>query len=537
MKKWSLTVFNLVQDDKGNYTCIINNTLGTLQHSVVLSVLHLVRDKPLVHFTSPNQTVEEGTDVSLVCRFYSSDPPFVQWLKHYTNQSSDQEVYDNFVVVKYPSFKQEDDPEKLTIANATLNDTGMYTCAAQNAYGSSYHSMYLTVLPFNQSQTMSMPHIAHSQNTIIVIAVVVIIMAVLVTIVLIAWRKLRRPRMILLKPPNTFSSIYPHIPQSIMSEVVDIPKDDIWEVPRENLQLGNPLGEGAFGQVFKGVVIGLHGKMEPTVVAVKMLKPDASEKELRDLIQEMKTMKKIERHKNIINFEGCCMHGGSLLQVIVEYAPYGNLRDFLIKQRPPAHTASGYEPPRASPYSTELHPITNKDLISFSYQIARGMEYLSSRKIIHRDLAARNVLVAEDYVLKIADFGLTREVVENDYYRHLSDGRLPVKWMALESLFDKCYTTKSDVWSFGVLLWEIFSYGGIPYASVPLENLFQLLKDGIRMEKPKYCSPELYKIMLKCWLPEPTLRPCFTSLVKTFDRMLESMNLVSEWSFFSQCNH
>jgi serine/threonine protein kinase len=111
---------------------------------------------------------------------------------------------------------------------------------------------------------------------------------------------------------------------------------------------------------------------------------------------------------------------------------------------------------------------------------------------IHRDLAARNVLVSEDCVLKIADFGLARDVHMHEYYRKTTDGRLPVKWMAPEALFQRVYTSQSDVWSFGILLWEIMTLGGTPYPSVPnIERLFQLLRDGHRMEKPVSCSLEV----------------------------------------------
>ena len=172
--------------------------------------------------------------------------------------------------------------------------------------------------------------------------------------------------------------------------------------------------------------------------------------------------------------------------MIVEFAEHGNLRDFLRKHRP----TPGYERARES----EVPALTEKQLISFSRQIAKGMEYLGSKKCIHRDLAARNVLVAEGFIMKIADFGLARDVHSNDYYRKMGDGRLPVKWMAPEALFHRRYTTQSDVWSFGILLWEIVTLGGTPYPSVPsIEKLFQLLRAGHRYKLP----------FIKCTLMRP----------------------------------
>jgi len=136
-------------------------------------------------------------------------------------------------------------------------------------------------------------------------------------------------------------------------------------------------------------------------------------------------------------------------------------------------------------------------------------------------LAARNVLVNEDCVLKIADFGLARDVHMHEYYRKTTDGRLPVKWMAPEALFQRVYTSQSDVWSFGILLWEIMTLGGTPYPSVPnIERLFQLLRDGHRMEKPVSCSLEVYLLMRECWQYNPMERPTFNELVEDLDRIL-----------------
>jgi len=338
----------------------------------------------------------------------------------------------------------------------------------------------------------------------------------------------------------------------------ELPLDTKWEFPRDHLFLGKSLGEGAFGHVVQAQAEGIVKTSPSTTVAVKMLKGTTTllsatfgpfltidffrppieghtDTELMDLVSEMEMMKMIGKHINILNLLGCCTQDGPLY-VIVEFAPHGNLRDFLRQHRP----SSGYE--RAIGQlglgklgnSSYEHPIefsgrpmesrnvlTHKDLISFAYQVARGMEYLESRKCIHRDLAARNVLVSDDCVLKIADFGLARDVHMHEYYRKTTDGRLPVKWMAPEALFQRVYTSQSDVWSFGILLWEIMTLGGTPYPSVPnIERLFQLLRDGHRMEKPVSCSLEVYLLMRECWQYNPMERPTFGELVEDMDRIL-----------------
>lgn len=128
--------------------------------------------------------------------------------------------------------------------------------------------------------------------------------------------------------------------------------------------------------------------------------------------------------------------------------------------------------------------------------------------------------MTEDNVMKIADFGLARDIHHIDYYKKTTNGRLPVKWMAPEALFDRIYTHQSDVWSFGVLLWEIFTLGGSPYPGVPVEELFKLLKEGHRMDKPSNCTNELYMMMRDCWHAVPSQRPTFKQLVEDLDRIV-----------------
>lgn len=292
---------------------------------------------------------------------------------------------------------------------------------------------------------------------------------------------------------------------------IEVPYEEAWEIDRFSLVLSDILGEGAFGRVIRAEAVGLG-----CTVAVKMLKEDATDQELMDLVSEMKVMKTIGKHKNIINLLGVCTQEGPLF-VVVEFAAHGNLRQFLQERRP------GLEYPDDADYHSP-EQLTLQDLMSFFYQVAKGMEFLSSRKCIHRDLAARNILVAEDYVIKIADFGLARNVRDDDYYRKTTDGRLPVKWMALEALIDRVYTSKSDVWSFGVLVWEIVTFGGSPYPGIPVENLYGLLKSGYRMKRPINCDRELYQLMLDCWNEFADKRPTFPKLVHKFDQMISMLS-------------
>jgi serine/threonine protein kinase len=234
-------------------------------------------------------------------------------------------------------------------------------------------------------------------------------------------------------------------------------EDSDWEFPRELLELGHTLGEGAFGRVIQGWayctvikedVLHMEGNIEtvvtggqlvimpsvkePAVVAVKMLKEGHSDADLIDFVKEMEIMKMIGKHANIINLLGVCTQpAGQPLLVIVEFAEHGNLRDFLRERRPELVQYLGRQ--------GDSH-VSLRDMLSFGWQAARGMEFLHSHRCVHRDLAARNVLVGHEGVVKIADFGMARELSDCDYYRKVGEGKLPVKWMSPESLFERVCT-------------------------------------------------------------------------------------------------
>ncbi|XP_076653489.1 protein kinase receptor Ret oncogene [Halictus rubicundus] len=306
------------------------------------------------------------------------------------------------------------------------------------------------------------------------------------------------------------------------------PTDPKWEFPRSRLSIEQVLGEGEFGRVLRAKAIDIGGSSGPTTVAVKTLKENACASELADLLSEYQLLKEVH-HPNVIRLLGACTTPGAPVYLIIEFAEFGSLRNYLRRSR---HLDSGgrnacEETPSANVNSNEdvnvtsTYTVTSRDILSFAWQISKGMAYLSEIKLVHRDLAARNVLLATGKVCKISDFGLTRDVYEDDAYLKRSKGRVPVKWMAPESLADHVYTSKSDVWSFGVLLWELITLGASPYPGVDVHNLYNLLKAGYRMERPANCSQQLYKLMVSCWHLEPGSRPSFKELTIHWERMLE----------------
>lgn len=269
--------------------------------------------------------------------------------------------------------------------------------------------------------------------------------------------------------------------QALQAADLSYETHDTWEVPRTAIQLGAVLGQGQYGDVYRGLYKG------SIPVAVKTLKKTTSRPE--DFLAEAAIMKKL-RHPNVVSLMAVCSIG-TPIYIVTELLVNGCLLDYL---KSPAGEA-----------------LRLPHLVDMCAQVAVGMAYLESMNYIHRDLAARNVLVGENNVCKVSDFGLAR-IVENQAYSPEDPQHFPVRWTAPEAMAKNKYTIKSDVWSFGVLLTEVITYGGKPYEGLKNKEVVQKLAEGYRMPCPRGCPEALYKLMMNCWKADPEERPTFETL-------------------------
>uniref|UniRef100_A0A663M213 receptor protein-tyrosine kinase n=1 Tax=Athene cunicularia TaxID=194338 RepID=A0A663M213_ATHCN len=506
-----LILHNITLQDGGDYVCIAQDKKAKTQHCLVK---HLTVQEPMAPTlvgNLENQTTNIGETIEVSCTANGIPPPNIMWFKN-----NETLVEDSGIVLK-------DGNKTLTIRRVRKEDGGLYTCLACNVLGCRKAVAFFSVEGAEEKTNLEL---------IILVGTAVIAMFFWLLLVIIL-RTVKRAN------GGDMKTGY----LSIIMDPDEVPIDEHcerlpydaskWEFPRDRLKLGKPLGRGAFGQVIEADAFGIDKTATCRTVAVKMLKEGATHSEHRALMSELKILIHIGHHLNVVNLLGACTKPGGPLMVIVEYCKFGNLSAYLRSKR---SEFVPYKVRRLGGTSLSLiskfisgpedlckNPLTMEDLICYSFQVARGMEFLASRKCIHRDLAARNILLSDNNVVKICDFGLARDIYKDPDYVRKGDARLPLKWMAPETIFDRVYTIQSDVWSFGVLLWEIFSLGASPYPGVKIDEEFcRRLKEGTRMRAPDYTTPEMYQIMLDCWHGDPKQRPTFSELVEHLGNLLQA---------------
>lgn len=278
------------------------------------------------------------------------------------------------------------------------------------------------------------------------------------------------------------SDIYAEIPD----ETLRRPGGPQYGVAREDVVLNRILGEGFFGEVYEGVYTNHKG--ETTNVAVKTCKKDCTLDNKEKFMSEAVIMKNLD-HPHIVKLIGIIEEEPTW--IIMELYPYGELGHYLERNK---------------------NSLKVPTLVLYSLQICKAMAYLESISCVHRDIAVRNILVASPECVKLGDFGLSRYIEDEDYYK-ASVTRLPIKWMSPESINFRRFTTASDVWMFAVCMWEILSFGKQPFFWLENKDVIGVLEKGDRLPKPDLCPPVLYTLMTRCWDYDPSDRPRFTEIV------------------------
>ncbi|XP_069465372.1 tyrosine-protein kinase ABL1 isoform X2 [Ambystoma mexicanum] len=276
------------------------------------------------------------------------------------------------------------------------------------------------------------------------------------------------------------------------------PNYDKWEMERTDITMKHKLGGGQYGEVYEGV-----WKKYNLTVAVKTLKEDTMEVE--EFLKEAAVMKEV-KHPNLVQLLGVCTREPPFY-IITEFMTFGNLLDYLRECN-----------------RQEVNAVV---LLYMATQISSAMEYLERKNFIHRDLAARNCLVGENHLVKVADFGLSRLMTGDTYTAH-AGAKFPIKWTAPESLAYNKFSIKSDVWAFGVLLWEIATYGMSPYPGIDLSQVYELLEKDYRMERPEGCPEKVYELMRACWQWNPADRPSFAEIHQAFETMFQESSISDE---------
>ncbi|XP_044227141.1 platelet-derived growth factor receptor beta-like isoform X1 [Thunnus albacares] len=544
----TVTLVRVQMDQSGSYTATVSNDDDAAEVVFYLEV------KAPPRITS----LSEVGSKAVLCVSEGAPPPSVTW---YTCHSShrchnmtgswrSQSGASGGVAVQENITEVEDrgvTQVRSLLTLQSLSSLSAVRCEAKNSAGRRARDLRIL-----SSSLLSQVAVLAAVLVLVVIAIIFLI------ILIVLWRK--KPRYEVRW--KVIESVSPDGQQYTYLDPAHLPYSSTWEIPRDNVVLGQVLGSGAFGRVVEATVSGLLHSHSTTKVAVKMVKQSSGA--VQSLMSELKVLVHLGPHLNVVNLLGACTRGGPVY-LITEFCRHGDLVNYLQRNKhtflqSDAHTKSDadggymdmnkeesvqyvamqelsyadiepavYETPYTSPDQQEASSLllsdspllSLNDLLSFSYQISQAMDFLSSRNCVHRDLAARNVLVCEGKLVKVCDFGLARDLPKDQDYVARGNTFLPVKWMSPESIFQNIYSSQSDVWSYGVLLWEIFSLGGSPYPDLPMtQEFYCALKRGYRMNRPDHAPHNIFDVMKQCWEEKPQDRPAFSSLVVSVGNML-----------------
>ncbi|XP_029008315.1 NT-3 growth factor receptor-like isoform X1 [Betta splendens] len=528
----NITLVNVSRDDNNFLlTCTATNVVGMTNASIQLTV-HF--PPTIIKLKEP----ERRHDTCIEFTVRGSPHPTLRWfyqekeISHTEYVRLDMDTYQDYI------------EGCLTFKNPTHHNNGMYALEATNYLGIASSKVYGHFLdkPFNGSELdydyvtpTAETHRPEEDNFGVSIAVGLAGFACVMLVVLfLLLNKYGRRSKFGMKGPSAVisgeedsTSPLHHVNHGIISPctldagsdavVIGMTRIPIIENPqyfrhghncnkpttyvqhikRRDIILKRELGEGAFGKVFLAECYNLSPTKDKMLVAVKTLK-DPTLAARKDFQREAELLTNLQ-HEHIVKFYGVCVDGDPLIMVF-EYMKHGDLNKFLRAHGPDAMILVDGQPLQTN------GELGLSQMLHIASQISAGMIYLASQHFVHRDLATRNCLVGNGLLVKIGDFGMSRDIYSTDYYRVGGHTMLPIRWMPPESIMYRKFTTESDVWSFGVILWEIFTYGKQPWFQLANNEVIECITQGRVLERPRLCPKEVYDIMLGCWQREPQQR-------------------------------
>nr|XP_019951254.1 PREDICTED: inactive tyrosine-protein kinase 7 [Paralichthys olivaceus] len=498
----------VTRSDAGNYTCIASNSLqGEIRAVVTLTVAVYIRFK----LEPENTTVYQGHVAILHCQVTGDPEPHIHWMV----KDKTLDMSKNRRFQKMPN-------GSLVIRDVTTDDTGRYTCVAGNSCSikDRVAQLYVVEKPVHPNDEEE-DRAPYKMIQTIGLSVGAAVAYIIVVLGLMFYCKKRRnakrlqkgqdgeePEMECLnggavqQNGHTTAEIQEEVALTNMGTMATTEKrhshvnNDKLHFPRANLQTITTLGKGEFGEVLLSKAKGIEESEEETVVLVKSLQTRDEQLQL-DFRREAEMFAKLS-HPNVVRLLGLCREAEPHY-MILEYYDLGDLKQFL----------------RISKNKDDKikSPISTKTKVSICAQVAHGMEHLSNHRFVHKDLAARNCLINSQRRVKLSSLSLSKDVYNSEYY-HYRQAWIPLRWLPSESVFEDDFSTKSDVWAFGVLMWEVFSHGEMPYTKLSDDEVLEGLQTGkLKLPVPDGCPSKIYKLMVRCWALSLKERPSFTDIV------------------------
>uniref|UniRef100_A0A673CGV5 Inactive tyrosine-protein kinase 7 n=1 Tax=Sphaeramia orbicularis TaxID=375764 RepID=A0A673CGV5_9TELE len=508
-KNGQLHFTKVTRSDAGNYTCIASNSLqGEIRAVVSFTVAVYIGFK----VEPDNMTVYQGHTAVLHCQATGDPEPYIHWM-----------VKDKTLDISRNRRFQKMPNGSLVITDVTADDTGKYTCMAGNSCNIKGHSAQLYVVGHTNSTTISCTFGApYKMIQTIGLSVGAAVAYIIIVLGLMFYCKKRRnakrlqkgqdgeePEMECLnggavqQNGHTTAEIQEEVALTNMGTMATTEKrhshvnNDKLHFPRANLQTITTLGKGEFGEVLLSKAKGVEDSEEETVVLVKSLQSRDEQLQM-DFRREADMFAKLS-HANVARLLGVCREAEPHY-MILEYYDLGDLKQFLRISK-------------SKDDKVKSQPISTKTKVSICAQVAHGMEHLSNHRFVHKDLAARNCLINSQRRIKVSALSLSKDVYNSEYF-HYRQAWIPLRWLPSESVFEDDFSTKSDVWAFGVLMWEVFSHGEMPYAKLSDDEVLEGLQNGkLKLPVPDGCPSKIYKLMVRCWAPSLKERPSFTDVV------------------------